>query len=257
MDLQLVGQRVLVTAGATGIGLAIARAFVGEGAKVHVCDINQAELGRLAQTDPVITSTVADVADRDAVARLFEDALAELGGLDVLVNNAGISGPTAFVEDQPPLEWDRCIEVNLIGQFNCARLAVAHLKQSSNASIVNMSSISGRLGVATRSPYCASKWGVVGFTKALAAEVGPHKIRVNAVLPGIVKGERVERVLAARAQALGKIYDEVRESFLAGNSLRTMVTPEEIADQILFLCSQRARSISGQAISVCGDLQTV
>jgi len=257
MDLELVGQRILVTAGATGIGLAIARAFVGEGARVHVCDIDQAAIDRLAETDPTITSSVADVADREAVSRLFEAALAELGGLDVLVNNAGIAGPTAFVEDQPPLEWDRCIEVNLIGQFNCARLALAHLKQSANASIINMSSISGRLGVATRSPYCASKWGVVGFTKSLAAEVGPHKIRVNAVLPGIVEGERVERVLAARAQALSQTYDEVRESFLAGNSLRTMITPEEIADQILFLCSRRARSISGQAISVCGDLQTV
>lgn len=257
MDLQLVGLRVLVTAGATGIGLAIARAFVGEGAKVHVCDIDQAELARLAQTDPMITSSVADVADRDAVDRLFEDALGELGGLDVLVNNAGVSGPTAFVENQPPLEWERCIDVNLVGQFNCARLAIAHLKRSANASIVNMSSISGRLGVATRSPYCASKWGVVGFTKSLAAEVGAYKIRVNAVLPGIVEGERVERVLVARAEALGKTYEEVREAFLAGNSLKTMITPEEIADQILFLCSRRARSISGQAISVCGDLQTV
>jgi NAD(P)-dependent dehydrogenase (short-subunit alcohol dehydrogenase family) len=257
MDLHLVGHRVLVTAGATGIGLAIARAFIQEGAKVHVCDVDQAELSRLTQTDPRITSTEADVADRDAVARLFQDALDELGGLDVLVNNAGISGPTAFVEDQPPLEWERCINVNLVGQFNCARLAIAPLKESANASIVNMSSISGRLGVATRSPYCASKWGVVGFTKSLAAEVGPHKIRVNAVLPGIVEGDRLERVLVARAEALGKTYDEVREAFLSGNSLRTAVTPEEIADQILFLCSQRARSVSGQAISVCGDLQTV
>ena len=256
MNLQLVGLRVLVTAGATGIGLAIARAFVEEGAKVHVCDIDPAALDRLTQTDPVITSSVADVADRDAVARLFKDALAELGGLDVLVNNAGISGPTALVEDQPPLEWDRCIEVNLIGQFNCARHAVPLLKQSSNASIVNMSSISGRLGVATRSPYVASKWGVVGFTKSLAAEVGLHKIRVNAVLPGLVEGERIERVLHARAKAFGKTYEEAREAMVAGTSLRTMVTAEEIADQILFLCSRRARSISGQAISVCGDLQT-
>lgn len=255
MDLDLSGLRVLVTAGATGIGLAIARAFVGEGAKVHICDIDKDQLGRLAQSDPEITYTLADVTDRNAVQLLFEGALADLGGLDVLVNNAGIAGPTAFVEDQPPLEWDRCIDVNLVSQFNCARLAVAHLKQSSNASIVNMSSISGRLGVATRTPYVASKWGIVGFTKALAAELGPHKIRVNAVLPGLVEGERIERVIAARAKALGKTHEEAREGWLAGNSLRTMVTAEEIADQILFLCSRRARSVSGQAISVCGDMQ--
>ena len=175
----------------------------------------------------------------------------------VFLTRRSSAGPTAFVEDQDPLEWERCIDVNLVGQFNCARIAVAHLKQSGNASIVNMSSISGRLGVATRTPYCASKWGVVGLTKSLAAELGPHRIRANAVLPGIVEGDRVERVLVARAEALGKTYDEVRAAFLAGNSLRTMVTPEEIADQILFLASRRARSISGQAISVCGDLQTV
>ncbi len=257
MDLGLDGLRVLITAGATGIGQTVARAFVGEGARVHVCDVDSELLEQLAKTDLSITSTVADVTDRGAVERLFEEAMAELGGLDVLVNNAGISGPTALVEDQPPQEWDRCIEVNLVGQFNCARLAVAHLKQSSNASIVNMSSISGRLGVATRSPYCASKWGVVGFTKSLAAELGPHAIRVNAVLPGVVEGERIERVLAARAEAKGLTYEEVRNAFLSGTSLRTTVTPEEIADQILFLCSRRARSISGQAISVCGDLQTV
>ena len=256
MDLRLVGLRVIVTAGATGIGRAIARAFVAEGAEVHVCDIDEAELAHLAETDPAITSTVADVADREAVARLFEEAQARLGGLDALVNNAGIAGPTALVEDQPPLEWDRCITVNLIGQFNCARHAIAPLKQSSNASIVNLSSISGRLGVPTRSPYVASKWGVVGFTKSLAAEVGPHKIRVNAVLPGLVEGERVERILVARAKAFGTTYEAARETPLAHTSLRTTVTAEEIADQILFLCSQRARSISGQAISVCGDLQT-
>jgi len=257
VDLGLVGHRVIVTAGANGIGLAIARAFASEGASVHVCDVDATVLAQMAEADPSISATKADVSDRKAVGRFFDEAIERLGGLDTLVNNAGIAGPTAFVEDQDPLEWERCIDVNLVGQFNCARIAVAHLKQSGNASIVNMSSISGRLGVATRTPYCASKWGVVGLTKSLAAELGPHRIRANAVLPGIVEGDRVERVLVARAEALGKTYDEVRAAFLAGNSLRTMVTPEEIADQILFLASRRARSISGQAISVCGDLQTV
>ena len=146
---------------------------------------------------------MADVADRAQVATLFEDALKALGGLDVLVNNAGIAGPTGRVEEIAPEEWDRCIAIDLTGQFNCARLAVPHLRQSKNASIINLSSVAGRFGFPLRTPYAASKWGVVGFTKSLAAELGPDGIRVNAIQPGIVEGERIRRVFGNKAKARG------------------------------------------------------
>lgn len=253
MDMELGGARVLITAGAAGIGLETARAFLREGARVHVCDVDPAALARLAATDPAISATACDVADRAAVARLFDAALERLGGLDVLVNNAGVSGPTGRVEEINPDDWDRCIEVCLTAQFNCARLAVPHLRRGANASIVNLSSAAGKLGFGLRSPYGAAKWGVIGFTKALAVELGPDGVRVNAVLPGLVAGDRIRRVLEAKAQRKGVSFTEIEAVALAGVSLRTYVTPQQIADQIVFLASPRARTISGQAVSVDGD----
>jgi NAD(P)-dependent dehydrogenase (short-subunit alcohol dehydrogenase family) len=247
--------RVLVTAGGNGIGLAIARRFAAEGARVHTCDVDAAALAALAGSEPSISSTPCDVSNRKAVANLFADALANLGGLDVLVNNAGIAGPTSKVEEMNPEDWDRCLDICLTGQFNCARLAVPHLRRSKNASIVNISSAAGRLGFAMRTPYAAAKWGVIGFTKSLSIELGPDNIRVNAILPGLVAGDRQRRVLEAKAQQRGISYAEMERTAFSYTSIKDYVTPEQIADQILFMCSPRGRTISGQAISICGDTQ--
>jgi NAD(P)-dependent dehydrogenase (short-subunit alcohol dehydrogenase family) len=257
MDLGIQGLRILVTAGAGGIGLEIARSFVHEGARVHVCDVDDAALASLATSDPDVTRSRADVANRSDVARLFDEALHALGGLDVLVNNAGIAGPTARVDEVDPEDWDRTLAVNITGQFNCARLAVPHLRGSPNASIVNLSSAAGRFGFPLRSPYAASKWAAVGFTKTLAMELGPLGIRVNAILPGVVEGDRIRRVIGSKAQARGVSYGEMESEFLRHVSLRTAVTPQQIADQIVFLCSPRGRTISGQAISIDGDTQSL
>jgi NAD(P)-dependent dehydrogenase (short-subunit alcohol dehydrogenase family) len=253
MDLNLTGARVLVTAGAGGIGLSIARAFADEGAKVHVCDVDAHALAQLPIMDPGLTGHACDVSDRSAVERLFADVTGALGGLDVLVNNAGIAGPTGRVEDIHPEDWDRCIAVCLTAQFNCARLAIPHLRRSDNASIVNLSSVAGRVGFAMRSPYAAAKWGVIGFTKSLAIELGEDRIRVNAILPGLVAGDRQRRVLEAKAQQRGIPFAEMEEIAFSFTSIKDYVTPEQIADQILFLTSPRGRTISGQAVSICGD----
>jgi len=255
MDLAIRDLRVLVTAGAAGIGCCVARAFVREGARVHVCDVDRAALAALAASDPQISSTRADVSDRVAVGQLFAEAVERLGGLDVLVNNAGIAGPTGPIDQIAAEDWDRCLAVNITGQFNCARLAVPHLKASANASIINMSSAAGRLGFALRTPYASSKWAVIGLTKSLAIELGAAGVRVNAILPGLVEGDRITRVLRAKAEVRGISFDSMREEALSLASLRTTVTAEQIADAILFLCSARGRTISGQALSICGDLQ--
>jgi NAD(P)-dependent dehydrogenase (short-subunit alcohol dehydrogenase family) len=255
MDLDIRGLRVLVTAGAGGIGLAIARRFAGEGARVHVCDVDDAALAALAASEPSITCTHCDVSDRAQVKRLFEEVQKMLGGLDVLVNNAGIAGPTAKVEDMNPEDWDRCLEVCLTGGFNCARLAVPLLRQSRNASIVNISSAAGKVGFAMRAPYAAAKWGVIGLTRSLSIELGPDRIRVNAILPGLVAGDRQRRVLEAKAQQRGISFAEMEQIAFSYTSIKDYVTPEQIADQILFMCSPRGRTISGQAISICGDTQ--
>lgn len=253
MDLQIQGLRVMVSAGASGIGLAIARAFVREGAKVHVCDVDASALERLKSTDAAVTSTRCDVSSRAEVSRFFDEGLARLGGLDCFVNNAGIAGPTGRIDEIDPAEWDRCIAIDLTGQFNCARVAVPHLRKSSNASLMNVSSLAGRLGFAMRTPYASAKWGVIGLTRSLAVELGPDNIRVNALLPGIVAGERQERVLTAKAKARGISFEEMEKLVFSYSSLKEYVTPQQLADLAVFVASPRGRMISGQALSVDGD----
>lgn len=255
MDLNLTGRKVIVTAGAAGIGREIARAFVEEGAKVWVCDVDRGALDALKESDPALNAAPCDVSDRAQVAEFFARATADLGGLDVLVNNAGIAGPTGKVDDIAPEDWDRCLNVCLTGQFNFARLAAPLLRESDNASIVNLSSLAGRLGFAMRAPYAAAKWGAIGFTKSLAIELGPDGVRVNAILPGLVAGDRQRRVLEAKAQRRGVSFAEIEAEAFSYTSIREYVSPRQLADQILFLASERGRTISGQAISICGDTQ--
>ena len=253
MDLGLQNARVLITAGAGGIGLEIARAFVREGARVHLCDVDERALAALAGDLPIVQATRCDVADRGQVAALFKAALADLGGLDCLVNNAGIAGPTGRIEDIQPEDWDRCLAIDLTGQFNCARLAIPHLEKSSNASIMNLSSQAGKHGFPLRSAYAAAKWGVIGFTKSIAMELGPRGIRVNALLPGFVEGDRIRRVFEAKAQEKGMSFSEVEAMMFRNTSIKDYVTPQQLADMVVFSASPRGRTISGQAISVCGD----
>lgn len=255
MDLGLKGLRVLITAGAGGIGLVATEAFLAEGATVHICDVDKAAMAALKSVHPEVTMSECDVADRKSVARMFDDAVKALGGLDCLINNAGIAGPTGPVHEINPEDWDRCIEVCLTSQFNCSRLAVAHLQKSSNPSIINLSSSAGKFGFFGRSAYAAAKWGVIGFTKSISRELGPMGIRVNAILPGIVEGDRIRRVIEAKSQVLGKPFEQVKSEWLALASIKEMVKPEQLADMMLLVASTRGRTISGQALSIDSDLQ--
>ena len=257
MNLELDKARVLVTAGASGIGLAIAREFVREGARVHVCDVDTSALARLSASDSTVSHSHCDVSDESSVRRLFDDVFARLGGLDVLVNNAGIAGPTARCEDIALADWERTLAVNLTGQFLCARLAIPHLRRSSNASIINLSSAAGRFGFPLRTPYAASKWGVIGFTKSLSIELGGDGIRVNAICPGSVAGPRIDSVFANKAAARRVPVEAVREEALAKTSLHQLIEPEDIARIIVFLASPAGAKISGQAIGVDADVQAL
>lgn len=255
--LDLTGKRAIVTAGASGIGYAIARTMVRAGAKVHVCDVDQRLLTGLAQSDPEISSSFADVSDSPSVDRMFNEALERLGGLDILVNNAGIAGPTKLIEDIEDAEWRATMDVNLTGQFYCTRRAVPLFKKARAGSIVNLSSAAGILGLPMRAPYVAAKWAVVGVTKTLAMELGEYGIRVNAICPGSVEGARMERVLAAESQALNIDPQVLRQNYVKHTSLRTFVSAEDIANMVVFICSDLGRNISGQALSVDGHTETL
>ncbi|MCD6680566.1 MAG: SDR family oxidoreductase [Burkholderiaceae bacterium] len=248
-------QRVLVTAGASGIGREIARAFAASGARVFVCDIDEAALAALVTDSPGIGTTRCDVSKRAENERMVAAALQWLGGLDVLVNNAGIAGPTVPVDEVPPDEWDRVVQVNLTAAFDVTRLSIPALKQSTAGVVIVMSSAAGRFGYPNRVAYAATKWGLVGFTKTLAMELGPFGIRANAILPGTVAGDRIQRVFEGRAKLSGKSIDEVRDASMRNQSLQTLVDPKDIASLAVFLASDAGKSISGQALAIDNDIQ--
>lgn len=251
------GKRVLVTAGGDGIGLEIARAFMEAGAKVLVCDIRPESLERLAKECPGLLSCVADVSREADVAALFELVDRVLGGLDVLVNNAGIAGPTGGVETLSLADWERTLAVNLTGQFLCVRQAVPRLRQGREPAIVNLSSVAGHLGMPGRTPYSASKWGVIGFTKTLAIELGGDGIRVNAILPGAVDGPRIRAVIAAKAKARDLPVEEMTRIYTSQAALGRMVSARDVANMVLFAASDLARNVTGQELVVDGLTQAL
>lgn len=255
MSNSLQGKRVLITAGAQGIGLAIARAFLEAGAEVHVCDVDEAACKAAAAAHPRLGVSVTDVSSEAQVQAMFGELTRKWGKLDALVNNAGVSGPTNRLEETTLDAWQRTLDVNLTGTFLCARSAVALLRAAGGGSIVNISSVAGRLGFSLRTPYSASKFGLAGLTQTWAMELGPSNIRVNSVLPGVVSGDRVERVIAARAAAGGVSNDAMREQLVDKVSLRRMTSPQDVANQVAYLCSDAGAIISGQSISVCGNVE--
>jgi NAD(P)-dependent dehydrogenase (short-subunit alcohol dehydrogenase family) len=251
------GLRVVVTAGASGIGRAISDLLIARGAAVHICDVSDELLADFRTTHPHSHATRADVASEHDVERLFVETRASLGGLDALVNNAGIAGPTGGVEEIAPEDWRRTLDVCLTGHFLCAHHATPMLKAAGSGSIINISSAAGRFGYAFRTPYSSAKWGVIGLTQSLAKELGPANIRVNAILPGLVEGPRITSVIAARARQANVSYEEMERSLLGRVSLRRMVTAADVAATVAYLLSRAALNISGQSIGVDGNAETL
>jgi NAD(P)-dependent dehydrogenase (short-subunit alcohol dehydrogenase family) len=255
MDISVKGLRVVITAGGGGIGHAMTDVFHKAGARVHICDVVQTSLDETVKTFPGVTATLADVSSLSDVDRMFADAQASLGGLDCMINNAGIAGPTGKIEDIDIADWERCIAIDVNGMFYCTRLAVPMLKAARGGSIINLSSAAGRLGFPYRTPYATAKWGVVGFTKSLSMEVGKDKIRVNAIQPGIVEGVRQDKVIEDKAKALGNSVEEQHQLALQYTSMNEMVSPYDIANMALYLASPAGAKITGQAISVCAGVE--
>ena len=251
------GQRALITGAGSGIGKVMAQHFEKAGARIWICDADTNNLEQSLKENPHWNGTPCDVSDENQVGQLFKEMSDSFGGLEILVNNAGIAGPTAPVEEIDPDEWRRSVGVNLNGAFYCTRLATPLLKNSPKASIINISSVAGRLGFARRLPYASTKWAMIGFTESLAKELGPSGIRVNALLPGIVEGPRIEGVFQARAKSEGVPYEEVRDRVLNNVSMKRMVSAGDVAEMAVFLCSEAGKNISGQSISVCGNVENL
>lgn len=238
---------VLVTAGATGIGRAIAEKFYGAGDRVHVVDIDADAIAAMPQG---FLASALDVADEAAV-----EALPEIDNIDVLVNCAGIQGPTARIEDIALSDWQRCMAVNLDAMFIVTKAVVPGMRARRAGNIINISSTAGWHGYPLRTPYAASKWGVIGLTKSIAMELGADGIRCNTICPGSVDGERMDRVIAAEAAEKQTSVEEIRRGYTQGSSLGTFIAPGDIADMAFFLASTAASKVTGQIMNVDGHLE--
>ena len=246
----------MITAGGSGIGWSIAKAFLDTGAQVHICDVDEGALKRIAETHPGLKATRVDVSDEDAVNQWFDTALDDMSGLDVLVNNAGTKGPTGYVEELQLSDWQKCLNVCLDAQFLCVKRAAPVMKSQRSGSIINISSTAGLYGYGLRTPYAAAKWAVIGFTKSLAIELGPYDVRANAICPGAVEGERMERVAQAEADSRNVPLDVVNREYVQSQSIKRFVKPTEIADMCVFLGSTASKMVSGPAIAVDGHTET-
>lgn len=251
LTVDLGGMRVAITAGANGIGRVMADSFAACGARVFVSDVDQTALDACGHHGMRANAGVP------AECEAFVDAaVRHLGGLDVLVNNAGIAGPTAPVEKVTPEELDATLQIDLASMFHCSRRAIPALRAAGGGAVINLSSAAGRFGFALRAPYAAAKWGVIGFTKSLSIELGPDGIRVNAILPGPVDGPRIRAVIKAKAEAAGISENEMTDRTVGVTSLKCFVTQQDIANMALYLASPFGRTISGQAMCVDADMQT-
>jgi NAD(P)-dependent dehydrogenase (short-subunit alcohol dehydrogenase family) len=256
MNVDVEGLRVIITAGASGIGLATAEEFLAGGAHVQICDVDAAAIERFRADHAEAGAWLADVSDEAAVDTFIAGAIAGMGGVDALVNNAGIAGPGGRIDTLDAAAWSRTLDVNVTGSFLVSRRVIPHLVAQRSGSIVNMSSTAGLMGFPNRSPYAAAKWAIIGMTKTMAMELGEFGIRVNAICPGSVDNERMDRVVELEATASGRSPAEIRRGFTAAVSLQTFVDPADIAAMIRFVCSPAGAKISGQALTVDGHTES-
>ncbi|HJM71575.1 MAG TPA: SDR family oxidoreductase [Gammaproteobacteria bacterium] len=249
--------KIIITAAGSGIGAEIAKTLVSNGSNVLVCDKDELALERLKNDCPGITTIQADVSNESDVSRCFEEAKSQFGSLDALINNAGVSGPSAKLEDIEPKDWDETIKINLTGTFMCSKAAIPLLKKSGGGSIINIGSSSSFMGTPLRSAYTASKWALIGLTKTWAMEYGKDKIRSNTICPTSVSGERIEGVIKRDAKYRSTTAKKIREAYLSQNSLKTFIESDEIAGMVIYLLSPLAKNISGQMLVIDGHTETL
>ena len=249
-------RRIVITGGASGIGARLAERFADLGDHVAICDFDGDAVAEFTRIHPSIAAHVVDVSDEGSMQSFLDAMEKDWGGVDVVFANAGTGGPAARIEDISLADWRACLAVNLDGAFLTCRWAARLMRSQGNGLIVLTSSTSGQWGHPHRAPYAAAKWGILGLMKTLAMELGPAGVRVNAICPGAVEGPRMERMLANQSHASGRDPDTIRAAYADGTSLRTWVTADDIADAAVWLASEGASKVSGQAITIDGHTET-
>ena len=251
----LKNKKIIISAGASGIGLAITKVCLNRGATVFLSDINEKFINKLKKSNKSTKLHIfkCDASDEDQVKNLFERIKKKTSKIDCAINNVGIAGPTATFEKISLRDWEKTLRTNVISHFLFTKLSIPMIKKNKGGSIINISSDAGVMGFPLRSPYAASKWAVVGITKTLAMELGKYKIRVNTILPGTIKGDRMIRVVRDKANFLKISKKKVEKEFLSMSSMRSWIYEDDIGKMCSFLISDDALRISGQIIGVNGD----
>jgi NAD(P)-dependent dehydrogenase (short-subunit alcohol dehydrogenase family) len=248
-------RRVVITGGASGLGRVMAQKFLSEGDRLAICDVSPVHIDALKQEIPQALCVECDVTDEVQMQDFFEQVQTELGGVDILLSNAGTGGPAGPLETLEFYDWRACLSVNLDGAFLSCRWAGEQMRAQGSGFILIISSTSGLFGVPNRAPYVTAKWGLIGLMKTIAMELGPAGVRVNAICPGSVDGDRMERVLDMESAASGQERSTVQAQYTQGVSLRKFMSPQDIAEMAFFLASEAAQNVTGQAISVDGNTE--
>ena len=258
MPLSLKSKKIIISAGASGIGWSTAKICLSKGATVYICDIESKYLKKV-QKHPLNKKKLfvyeCDASNENQVSELFKKINKKTKKIDALINNVGIAGPTGSLEKLKSQDWERTIQVDVNSHFYFTKKAIPLIKKSKNGSIINISSTAGILGFPLRSPYAASKWAIIGVTKTLAMELGKYNIRVNAVCPGTIKGERMKRVIRDKAKFTKVSSKTVEKEFISMSSMKKWILEEDIGKMCAFLISDDSSKVSGQVISVDGHTE--
>ena len=256
MSKNLKNKKIIISAGASGIGWSTAKLLLSRGATVYICDIDKKLINKIKKhplNNKKLFSYECDASNENQVSAFFKQVSKKTKKIDALINNVGIAGPTGTIEKLKSKDWEQTLKVNVISHFYFSRLAIPMLKKNKTGVIINFSSTAGIFGFPLRSPYAASKWAVVGVTKTMAMELGKFNIRVNAICPGTIKGDRMGRVIRDKAKFLKVSKKLVEKEFLSMTSLKNWIYEEDIGKMCCFLVSDDAERISGQIISVDGN----
>ena len=256
MPLSLYNKKIIISAGASGIGWSTAKICLSRGAIVYLCDIDNKSLNKIRKhplNNKKLFSYEFDASDEYEVSNFFQQINKKTKKIDALINNVGVAGPTGTIEKLSSEDWERTLKINVISHFYFTKLAIPMLKKNKGGSIINISSGAGIMGFPLRSPYAASKWAVIGVTKTLAMELGKFKIRVNAICPGTIKGDRMVRVIKDKAKFLKVSKKLIEKEFVSMASMNCWIYEEDIGKMCSFLISSDGERISGQAIPVDGN----